>query len=157
MEQWRIFILDHHDYLMPFFSRINAEGVCAYASRTLLFLRSDATLKPLVIELSLPGFSRGTTKSRIILPASHGTEAALWHLAKAHVTANDYAYHQLVSHCDATLKPLVIELSLPGFSRGTTKSRIILPASHGTEAALWHLAKAHVTANDYAYHQLVSH
>ncbi|CAN1325703.1 Linoleate 9S-lipoxygenase 6 (Fragment) [Linum perenne] len=111
MEQWRIFILDHHDYLIPFLSRINAEGVCAYATRTLLFLRSDSTLKPLVIELSLPGISRGATKSRIILPARQGTEAALWQLAKAHVMANDSAYHQLVSHwlhTHAVIEPFII-------------------------------------------------
>ncbi|CAI0426523.1 unnamed protein product [Linum tenue] len=111
MEQWRIFILDHHDYLMPFVSRINANGVCAYASRTLLFLRSNATLKPLVIELSLPGFSRRTTSSRVFLPASQGTGAALWQFAKAHVTANDSAHHQLVSHwlhTHAVVEPFII-------------------------------------------------
>ncbi|CAK7349233.1 unnamed protein product [Dovyalis caffra] len=84
MNEWRIFILDHHDYLMPYLSKINTNGVCAYASRTLFYLRSDATLKPLAIELSLPGSCAGTEISRVFLPANQGTEAALWQLAKAH-------------------------------------------------------------------------
>lgn len=96
MNQWRIYILDHHEYLMPFLSRINnnSNSARAYASRTLLFLRSDATLKPLVIELNLPG----EENSRLFLPASEGTEAALWQMAKTHVAANDSAHHQLISH-----------------------------------------------------------
>jgi lipoxygenase len=98
MNQWRMFILDHHDYLMPFLGRINTKGVCVYASRTLLFLRSDNTLKPIVIELSLPDYSSGKEISREFLPASEGTEAALWQLAKAHVASNDSVYHQLISH-----------------------------------------------------------
>jgi hypothetical protein len=98
MNEWRIFILDHHDYLMSYLSKINTKGVCAYASRTLFFLRTDDTLKPLAIELSLPGSSEDTEVSRVFLPANQGTEAALWQLAKAHVAANDSAYHQLISH-----------------------------------------------------------
>ncbi|KAK4374998.1 hypothetical protein RND71_005675 [Anisodus tanguticus] len=98
-EQWRIFILDHHNYLMPFLGRINKNGVCAYASRTLLFLKDDATLKPLAIELSLPGVSPGTEIHRVFRPGTNGTEAALWQLAKAHVAVNDSGYHQLISHC----------------------------------------------------------
>lgn len=98
MQQWRMFILDHHDYLMPLLDRINTKGICAYASRTLLFLRNDATLKPIAIELSLPASPTYNKNSQVFLPASQGTEAALWQLAKAHVAANDAAYHQLISH-----------------------------------------------------------
>lgn len=98
MYQWRIYILDHHDYLMPFLPRINTRGVCAYASRTLLFLRDDATLKPVAIELSLPDSQTGECFSKVFLPATQGTEAALWQLAKTHVAANDSGYHQLISH-----------------------------------------------------------
>ena len=102
MNQWRIFILDHHDYLMPFLDRINSNGVCIYASRTLLFLRSDNTLKPIAIELSLPisfpGFSEDQEISRVYIPAAKDQEGALWQYAKAHVMANDSVYHQLVSH-----------------------------------------------------------
>lgn len=98
MNQWRIFILDHHDYLMPFLGKINKNGVCAYASRTLLFLKDDATLKPLAIELSLPGLSSGTEIHRVFRPGTNGSEAALWQLAKVHVAVNDSGYHQLISH-----------------------------------------------------------
>ena len=98
MNQWRIYIVDDHDYLMPFLNRINTKGICAYASRILLFLKSDATLKPLVIQLSLPNSSDDEIISRLLLPASEGTEGALWQLAKTHVAANDSGYHQLISH-----------------------------------------------------------
>ncbi|KAI3927456.1 hypothetical protein MKW92_044446 [Papaver armeniacum] len=115
MEQWRIFILDHHDYLMPFLNKINKEGgVCVYASRTLLFLRDDGTLKPLVIELSLPGLhdeDEGEEINRIFLPATQGIEAALWQIAKTHVVINDSGYHQLISHwlnTHATVEPFII-------------------------------------------------
>ncbi|EEF35110.1 lipoxygenase, putative [Ricinus communis] len=111
MYQWRIFILDHHDYLMPFLDKINTKGVCAYASRTLFFLRNDATLKPVAIELSLPGPLKDKEISRVFRPASEGTEAALWQLAKAHVAANDSAYHQLISHwlhTHAVVEPFII-------------------------------------------------
>ncbi|PHT72874.1 hypothetical protein T459_23659 [Capsicum annuum] len=78
--------------------KINKNGVCAYASRTLLFLKDDTTLKPLAIELSLPGLSPGTEIHRVFRPGTNGSEAALWQLAKAHVAANDSVYHQLISH-----------------------------------------------------------
>ncbi|KAH7681305.1 Linoleate 9S-lipoxygenase protein [Dioscorea alata] len=111
MNQWRIFILDHHDYLMPYLRRINAEGVCMYASRTLLFLKQDATLKPIAIELSLPGNKEGEEISRVFTPATEGTEGALWQLAKAHVAANDSGHHQLISHwlhTHAAVEPFII-------------------------------------------------
>ncbi|KAK0588440.1 hypothetical protein LWI29_000983 [Acer saccharum] len=113
MNQWRIYIVDDHDYLMPFLNRINTntKGICAYASRILLFLKGDATLKPLVIQLSLPSFSDGEIISRLLLPASEGTEGALWQLAKTHVAANDSGYHQLISHwlhTHAVVEPFII-------------------------------------------------
>lgn len=83
---------------MPFLNRINTKGVCAYASRTLLFLRNDSTLKPLAIELSLPISSAGKEDQRVFLPSTQGTEAAIWQLAKAHVASNDSCHHQLISH-----------------------------------------------------------
>ncbi|KAE8038087.1 hypothetical protein FH972_010630 [Carpinus fangiana] len=105
-------ILDHHDYLMPFLSIINRKGACVYASRTILYSRSDGTLKPLAIELSLPGCSCGKQQiNRVFVPASEGTEAALWQLAKAHVAANDTVYHQLISHwlkTHAVVEPFII-------------------------------------------------
>ncbi|KAJ7961701.1 Lipoxygenase [Quillaja saponaria] len=111
LDQRYMFILDHHDYLMPFLNRINSKSVCVYASRTLLFLTGDGILKPIAIELSLPGSSGGNEIQRVFLPASQGTEAALWQLAKAHVAANDTVYHQLVSHwlhAHAVVEPFVI-------------------------------------------------
>ncbi|XP_058743456.1 linoleate 9S-lipoxygenase-like [Vicia villosa] len=111
LEQGRIFMLDHHDYLMPYLNRINANGVCAYASRTLLFLRSDGMLKPLTVELSLPGSSLALEIHRIFLPSKQGTQAALWQFAKAHVLANDAFYHLLVSHwlyTHAVVEPFII-------------------------------------------------
>ncbi|KAH6810607.1 hypothetical protein C2S51_024369 [Perilla frutescens var. frutescens] len=112
MNQWRLFKLDHHDYLLPFLGRINSkEGICAYASRTLLFLKDDCTLKPLAIELSLPGSSSHEEISRVFCPAHDGTKAALWQLAKAHVAAADSVYHHLVSHwlnTHAVVEPFII-------------------------------------------------
>lgn len=98
MEEQKILILDHHDYLMPYLRRIIAQGVCVYASRTLLFVKNDGTLKPLVIELSFPVNDRGEETSRVFLPASQGIEGAIWQLAKAHVAVNDSGHHQLISH-----------------------------------------------------------
>ncbi|KAK4492162.1 hypothetical protein RD792_002959 [Penstemon davidsonii] len=111
MNQWRIFILEHHDYLMPFLSRINTRGICAYASRTLLYLRNDYTLKPLAIELSLPSSSPHNEINRVFVPASTGTEAALWQLAKAHVVVTDSGFHQLINHwlkTHAVIEPYII-------------------------------------------------
>ncbi|KAL3725032.1 hypothetical protein ACJRO7_030100 [Eucalyptus globulus] len=111
MSQHKIFILDHHDYLMPFLNRINTNGICAYASRTLLFSSEDGSLKPVAIELSLPGSSSSEEDSWVFVPASQGIEAALWQLAKTHVTANDSAHHQLISHwlhTHAVVEPFII-------------------------------------------------
>ncbi|CAL0305990.1 unnamed protein product [Lupinus luteus] len=111
LEQGRIFMLDHHDYIIPFLNRMNKNGICAYASRTILFLRSDGMLKPMAIELSLPGSSLGYEVPKVFVPAKQGTEAALWQLAKAHVLANDAVYHQLISHwlhTHAVVEPFII-------------------------------------------------
>ena len=101
-----MFILDHHDTLMPFLNRINSTSTKVYACRTLLFLQEDSTLKPLAIELSLPhpkGEKFGCV-SKIYTPASKGVEGSLWQLAKAYVAINDSGYHQLISHWYAILR-----------------------------------------------------
>ncbi|KAG9152209.1 hypothetical protein Leryth_016389 [Lithospermum erythrorhizon] len=97
----KMFILDHHDYLMPYLARINTTATKTYATRTLLFLKDDGTLKPLAIELSLPheeGAQFGA-ESIVFTPAKEGTtEGTLWQLAKAYVAVNESGHHQLVSH-----------------------------------------------------------
>ncbi|KAM1483448.1 hypothetical protein ACFX15_034701 [Malus domestica] len=111
MNKRRMFILDHHDYLMPFLSQINSKDVCTYASCTLLFLKSDFTLKPIAIELSLPGLEVNNEINWVVQPASQGEAAALWQYAKAHVAVNDSVYHQLVSHwlhTHAVVEPFII-------------------------------------------------
>lgn len=103
----RLFILDHHDILMPYLNRINLiEGTKIYATRTLLFLHDDDTLKPLAIELSLP-----ESPNKVYTPAQNGIEGAIWQLAKAFATVNDSGVHQLISHwlnTHAVMEPFVI-------------------------------------------------
>ncbi|XP_061994712.1 probable linoleate 9S-lipoxygenase 5 [Rosa rugosa] len=109
----RLFVLDHHDAFMPYLRRINSTGNRIYGSRTLLFLKSDGTLKPLVIELSLPhpdGDQFGCT-SKVYTPSEHGVESSIWQLAKAYVAVNDSGFHQLISHwlnTHAVIEPFVI-------------------------------------------------
>ncbi|EXB56580.1 putative linoleate 9S-lipoxygenase 5 [Morus notabilis] len=109
----KLFILDHHDTLMPFLRRINSTSTKIYASRTILSLQEDGTLKPLAIELSLPhprGDVFGCT-SKVYTPANKGVEGTLWQLAKAYVAVNDSGYHQLISHwlhTHAAIEPFVI-------------------------------------------------
>ncbi|KAL2337865.1 hypothetical protein Fmac_012311 [Flemingia macrophylla] len=112
----KLFILDHHDAFMSYLEDINnLPSAKSYATRTILFLNDDETLKPLAIELSLPdprGKKFGAI-SRVILPAKadQGAEGTIWLLAKAYVSVNDSCYHQLISHwlnTHATIEPFVI-------------------------------------------------
>lgn len=85
---------------MPYLRRINSTSTKIYASRTLLFLKNDGTLKPLAIELSLPhqdGDEFGAI-SKVYTPAEHGVESSIWQLAKAYVAVNDSGIHELISH-----------------------------------------------------------
>ncbi|KAM4108350.1 hypothetical protein ACB094_03G038600 [Castanea mollissima] len=96
----KLFILDHHDTLMPYLSRINKTSTKIYASRTILFLNEDGTLKPLAIELSLPhpdGDQFGAI-SKVYTPAEEGVQNFIWQLAKSNVVVNDSGNHQLMSH-----------------------------------------------------------
>lgn len=116
----RLFILDHHDALMTYLRRINSTSTKTYATRTLLLLQEDGTLKPLAIELSLPhpqGERHGAV-SKVFTPPEDGIgsvqkkeneasaedvrkvgiEASIWQLAKAYAAVNDSGYHQLISH-----------------------------------------------------------
>ncbi|KAM4119163.1 hypothetical protein ACJW30_03G038700 [Castanea mollissima] len=109
----KLFILDHHDAFMPYLRRINSTSTKTYASRTLLFLKNDGALKPLVIELSLPhpkGDQFGAI-SKVYIPAEQGIEGSIWQLAKAYVAVNDSGYHQLISHwliTHSVIEPFVI-------------------------------------------------
>ncbi|KAK9076989.1 hypothetical protein SSX86_005324 [Deinandra increscens subsp. villosa] len=109
----KLFILDHHDSLMPYVRLINATSTKIYATRTLLFLQKDGTLKPLVIELSLPhpqGDQLGAINT-VYTPAEHGVEGSIWQLAKAYVAVNDSGVHQLISHwlnTHCVIEPFVI-------------------------------------------------
>ncbi|EFJ17612.1 lipoxygenase [Selaginella moellendorffii] len=113
LENKKLFILDYHDAYLPYLTKINSiKEIHAYASRTLLYLKADGTLKPIAIELSLPPDSSSKSENkRVFLPPAPGTEDWLWHLAKAHVTTNDSGYHQLISHflrTHACLEPFII-------------------------------------------------
>ncbi|PSS24577.1 Linoleate 9S-lipoxygenase [Actinidia chinensis var. chinensis] len=113
IENNQLYILDHHDALMPYVRRINTTNTKLYATRTLLFLQKDGTLRPLAIELSWPhpqGDQFGA-KSEVYTPAEHGVEGSIWQLAKAYVAVNDSGYHQLISHwlnTHASIEPFVI-------------------------------------------------
>ncbi|KAL8211424.1 hypothetical protein R6Q57_005861 [Mikania cordata] len=109
----RLFILDHHDSLMPYVTRINATSSKIYATRTLMFLQDEGTLKPITIELSLPhpDGDRFGAISKVYTPAKDGVEAAIWQLAKAYVAVNDTGVHQLISHwlnTHAIIEPFII-------------------------------------------------
>ncbi|GAU50192.1 hypothetical protein TSUD_408800 [Trifolium subterraneum] len=109
----RLYILDHHDAVYPYLRKLNETDAKAYATRTILFLQDDGTLKPLSIELSRPN-TRGDRfgpVTKVYYPASEGVEASIWLLAKAYVVVNDANYHQLVSHwlnTHATVEPFII-------------------------------------------------
>lgn len=85
---------------MPYLGRINATGHKVYATRTVLFLKKDGTLKPVAIELSLPT-QKGSVSSQVYTPSSSGVAGAIWFLAKTHVIVNDSSIHQLISHSTA--------------------------------------------------------
>ncbi|XVE63009.1 hypothetical protein DITRI_Ditri06bG0165300 [Diplodiscus trichospermus] len=109
----KLFILDHHDPLMPYLRRINTTTTKTYASRTLLFLKDDGTLKPLAIELSYPHPEADIygCVSEVYTPTEDGVEGSIWELAKAYVAVNDSGYHQLISHwlnTHAVIEPFVI-------------------------------------------------
>lgn len=110
----RLFILDHHDAVIPYLRTINSNtSTRIYATRTILLLKNDDTLKPLAIELSLPhpnGDGLGAV-SKVYTPAKEGVEGSIWQLAKAYACVNDSGYHQLISHflhTHAAAEPFII-------------------------------------------------
>lgn len=100
IEKKKLFLLDDHDAIMPYLRKINSTSSKAYATRTILFLKDDGTLRPLAIELSLPN-PRGDhfgAVSNVYLPATEGVQSYIWLLARAYAVVNDSNYHQLISH-----------------------------------------------------------
>ncbi|KAM0830996.1 hypothetical protein ACQ4PT_065837 [Festuca glaucescens] len=116
----RLFILDHHDNFMPQLLKINnLWDTFVYATRTLLFLQDDDTLKPIAIELSTPrlddlGIKVVGADSKVYTPPSESdnkVQHTIWQLAKAYAAVNDSAWHALISHwlhTHAVIEPFVI-------------------------------------------------
>ncbi|XP_057535610.1 linoleate 13S-lipoxygenase 3-1, chloroplastic [Amaranthus tricolor] len=108
----RLYIVDYHDIYLPFLERLNAmDGRKSYATRTVFFLTSLGTLKPIAIELSLPPSGPNRKSKRVVNPPVDSTNNWIWQLAKAHVCANDAGAHQLIHHwlrTHAALEPFII-------------------------------------------------
>ncbi|MCO5611429.1 hypothetical protein L7F22_065682 [Adiantum nelumboides] len=110
MEHKRLYILDYHDALMPFISRINEQEIGKmYASRSIFLLNKAGILLPIAIEATLPPTQKGgKANSRVFTPNQHKW---VWALAKTHIAVTDTGYHQLVSHwlrTHACVEPFVI-------------------------------------------------
>ncbi|CAL5070506.1 unnamed protein product [Urochloa decumbens] len=128
VEEGRLYVVDHHDLVMPYLKRINelpGEEEKAeisqrkvYAARTLLFLnQDDSTLKPLAIELSSPhpeNEQLGAVSAVYTPPDAEDIKAgtfSAWEVAKAHATANDTFENNFVGHwlnTHASMEPFVI-------------------------------------------------
>ncbi|KAH7439858.1 hypothetical protein KP509_04G079300 [Ceratopteris richardii] len=110
MQRNKLYIIDYHDVYFPYLERINKLEGKAYATRTILFLSKQGTLKPIAIELSLPVTVKGKPgkKNRVVTP---NADSAHWDLAKIHANINDAGVHQLVSHWLRThcvIEPFII-------------------------------------------------
>ena len=99
IKQKKLFILDHHDVLLPFVHKVRKiKGTTLYGSRAVFFLNPDGTLRPLAIELTRPKSDEKPQWKQAFTPSWHSTSIWLWRIAKVHVLAHDSGYHQLVSH-----------------------------------------------------------
>ncbi|KAF8783840.1 hypothetical protein HU200_000280 [Digitaria exilis] len=95
----KLFMLDYHDKFLPYVNKVRElDDTTLYASRTVLFLTEDGTLRPIAIELTRPKSKNLPQWRQVFTPGSSMTDAWLWQLAKTHVLAHDTGYHQLVSH-----------------------------------------------------------
>lgn len=112
LDENKLYIVDYHDIYFPFLDRINAlDGRKTYATRTIFFLNSMGTLKPIAIELSLPHSGSTSRSKRVIMPPVDATTNWMWQLAKAHVCSNDAGVHQLVNHwlrTHAAMEPFIL-------------------------------------------------
>ncbi|XP_072977976.1 putative lipoxygenase 5 [Typha angustifolia] len=113
LEENKLYMIDYHDIYLPFLDQINAQdGRKAYGTRTIFFLTSHGTLKPIAIELSLPPATANCARAkRVLTPPTDATGTWLWQLAKAHVCSNDAGVHQLVNHwlrTHACMEPFII-------------------------------------------------
>ncbi|KAJ7961635.1 Lipoxygenase [Quillaja saponaria] len=99
IKQKKLFVLDYHDLLLPYVSKVRQlKDIVLYGSRTLFFLTEEGTLRPLAIELTRPKIDDKPQWKQVFTPCWSSTGVWLWRLAKAHVLAHDSGYHQLVSH-----------------------------------------------------------
>ncbi|KAJ4840617.1 hypothetical protein Tsubulata_020919 [Turnera subulata] len=106
LEQKKLFMLDYHDILLPYVRKVRElENTTLYGSRTVFFLTEEGTLRPIAIELTRPPLPNQPAQWKQVYtpPAASNnhndaTHAWLWRLAKAHVSAHDTGYHQLISH-----------------------------------------------------------
>lgn len=97
----KLFVLDYHERFLGYIQRINElKSSQAYASWSLFYLSKDGTLKPVCIELALPGANIGDKPNlRVFRPSERdAAQNWAWELAKAHVQCNDASWHQVISH-----------------------------------------------------------
>ncbi|CAL8146467.1 unnamed protein product [Prunus armeniaca] len=112
LEENKLFVLDYHDIFLPYLDQINAlDDRRAYGTRTILFLTSLGTLKPISIELSFPPTNSDSPSKQVLTPPVDATTNWLWQIGKAHVSSNDACAHQLIHHwlrTHACMEPLII-------------------------------------------------
>ncbi|KAL7113344.1 hypothetical protein ACP275_04G055700 [Erythranthe tilingii] len=99
LEQKKLFIIDYHDVFLPYVNKVRElEGTTLYGSRTLFYLTSDGTLRPVAIELTRPPIDGKPQWKQVFKPTWDATGVWLWRLAKSHVLAHDSGFHELVTH-----------------------------------------------------------
>ncbi|KAJ0502800.1 putative linoleate 13S-lipoxygenase [Helianthus annuus] len=101
IENKKLYILDYHDIFLPYVHKVREQKnlkTTLYGSRTLMYLTTTGTLRPLAIELVRPPKDNKPQWKRVFTPCWDATGMWLWKLAKVHVLAHDSGYHQLVSH-----------------------------------------------------------
>ncbi|EYU46317.1 hypothetical protein ABFS82_04G054000 [Erythranthe guttata] len=99
LEEKKLFIIDYHDVFLPYVNKVRElEGTTFYGSRTLFYLTSDGTLRPVAIELTRPPVDGKPQWKQVFKPTWDATGVWLWRLAKSHVLAHDSGYHELVTH-----------------------------------------------------------